>query len=235
MMKYILHPYFIVNRRMPYPDYLVVFFKAIIMSFFLIGASGILLTFIDPIISKAFNIPSILGSLRKSNEKLATLYQRNYFMVIVILGPILEELIFRLHLSLTKTSISVSISLLSYVLMGGSIITLNLTDTQFYIRIILTAFIFLLLNRFILRESITDALKKKYFSIYFFLSAIMFALFHITNLSEIKYLYLPIYLMYVLPQFLMALSLGYVRMRIGLVGAIVLHMVFNSFYFFQNN
>ncbi len=65
----------------------------------------------------------------------------------------------------------------------------------------------------------------RYFPIFFWLSTLAFALVHIFNFQQGS---LAVLLPLVLPQFVLGGLLGYIRVRIGLSAAIVLHALHNA-------
>ena len=73
------------------------------------------------------------------------------------------------------------------------------------------------------------AARATLFPAAFWGSAVLFALLHMTNYTD-GTLALPLLLLAVLPQGLVGLVLGYVRMRFGLVSAIAFHAGYNALF-----
>lgn len=153
-------------------------------------------------------------------------------LISLISAPILEELQFRLLLKkYNKQLIAISFSLvLGYFtnrsfhteLWYGSNETIQALLPTLYI------FIFAILFYFpfkILAKGISENLWNENPKFLFYLSAILFALNHITNynIESAHYLFLPIIL---LPYFIYATIFGFVRIRLGIMYSIILHSVF---------
>lgn len=77
---------------------------------------------------------------------------------------------------------------------------------------------------FLLRKKGTPARFGIAFPVIFYLVVIGFALPHLSNYASWSLLSLPL----VLPQLWIGTVLGYVRMRIGLIGSILMHIASNS-------
>ncbi|MDP1842005.1 MAG: CPBP family glutamic-type intramembrane protease [Sediminibacterium sp.] len=235
MISYLLNPKLIIRENLSFSGYVFNLIKAFLLAFFCIGISGIFINFVDNSISSLMRIPSILATFRANNGKLKIIYGEQAFFIIAILGPIVEELIFRLHLSLKTDHVSFSIALFVYIIIGGSFIKFELLNIWFYLKIIFSISSFFLMVKIFKNNSLLDQIKQKYFSKYFYVSAILFGLIHISNSEHINFLILPVYLIYVLPQIIMGLILGGVRIKMGLIFSIFLHIIFNTFFFINNN
>jgi len=61
----------------------------------------------------------------------------------------------------------------------------------------------------------------------FYTSAIVFALFHITNFAPLNNEVLVFYQIYTLPQFFRGLCIGYIRMKHGFISGWALHALIN--------
>lgn len=85
-----------------------------------------------------------------------------------------------------------------------------------------------ILEEFIFRAPLTLFKSKKTFKIAFYLFTIAFGLVHITNfdITTKTILFAPIL---VLPQIILGGYLGFIRIRFGLLWAILLHACYNGF------
>ena len=84
-------------------------------------------------------------------------------------------------------------------------------------------------------DSISNGKAKvfwhKYFHFFFYLSAVLFSLVHLSNYdnsSLLFYIFAPII---VLPQLIAGLTFGYVRMKLGLIWSILMHGLYNFIIF----
>jgi len=140
----------------------------------------------------------------------------------VLLAPLLEELIFRAQLR----RFSGGIFFISFII-GAFLSLVFKTYWTFLVSPVIFILLFII-YRFTLASSIT----KKYqfwrgiFPWYFHVTALCFALIHLSNFEKGISL-LPLGLLYTLPQLCTGLVLGYARMNYGLKYSIALHALFN--------
>lgn len=189
---------------------------------FLFGIAFLIIlpfAFIDkiPFLVRFFNIKEdIFLADFKENKTL-------FFCMVVILGPVLEECIFRLflnRLAYIRALMCFTIGFLFYLLSGYS-------NPIFWMVFIILAFL--------VTASVVDLpyvkagikqIRQRHFKEVFYLSAIMFGISHITNYSIFGYKAL-LAVVLVIPQVIMGVLFGYLRLRYGLVIAIVAHVINN--------
>lgn len=152
----------------------------------------------------------------------------NNALYILFLAPIIEEIIFRLSLNLKKINILISGSIAILILVGEKILKINLTNIQDYYFKFGTLVLFLAFV-YIVKQSWFDNIRDKYFSFYFYLVTILFALLHIGNFNSSipSHLFWAIPLL-ILPQFIMGMFFGYMRLKSGVIWAIALHILMNT-------
>jgi hypothetical protein len=142
---------------------------------------------------------------------------------ILLLGPIIEELISRLYLDLKKRNLI--LTLVCFLIVSLKITNLNF-DLKFYFFVltILTVIFFILKSK---QDSIIF-FGKKYYTFIFYFSCLTFSFLHFSNYSKVlseNYIWLlPIL---VLPQFIMGIFFGYIRIKLGFFWAILLHICMN--------
>ncbi|QNK62893.1 CPBP family intramembrane metalloprotease [Pedobacter sp. PAMC26386] len=146
------------------------------------------------------------------------------FTMAVIWAPVSEELLFRAQLRRFTGSL-LFIAFVSGVLLS----VLIKTDWGYLI----SPFVFIILYliyRFNLSQSVTLKFLfwERIFPWHFHLTAICFALVHLSNYEKGVSL-LPLGLLYTLPQLAVALVLGYTRMNYGLKYSFALHAMYNFF------
>lgn len=193
-----------------------------------------LLVFEMPLMFAAAFLQQLLaenGLLDSENHLVMEFMKDNSKAVIIIFlilaGPFIEELIFRLPLRFKKTYfIPFILIILSY---AGSLIfkKLNLSlALSIPLFIGITAFlIFYIFNRN-MAEKRETALSANY-SLYFYSATILFALFHLSN-----YNYTPNLLLFapivVLPQFICGFLFGFIRVKQGFIWGFFLHALHNA-------
>ncbi|MFC4673978.1 type II CAAX prenyl endopeptidase Rce1 family protein [Dysgonomonas termitidis] len=146
-------------------------------------------------------------------------------LLIMLVAPFYEEIMFRLPLIFDKKYIIISISI--------AILFLNKHDLIFAI-ILLVVFIsistFLLYNKKIKLSNTLEQFWTNHFNIVFYTLCISFGLLHIFNFKEMTTAQAILSPLAAFPQIVMGLFMGYVRIRFnnGLIIAILLHIYQNS-------
>jgi membrane protease YdiL (CAAX protease family) len=155
-----------------------------------------------------------------------------FLLTAMILGPIFEELVFRLMLTqYNKQLISISLSLLL-----GYLLTIHF---DFYLLNIKSGYIYSFMAYiypvcfaipfYIIAQHLKLDLKKswnRYYPIIFYTITIIFALMHIPTLTINKshYLFIPVL---ILPFIVIGITLGFIRTRLGIIHAMIFHFLLN--------
>ncbi len=149
----------------------------------------------------------------------------NFMLYAVIIGPILEETIFRLSLVFKPKYLSISILLLSYIIvsrLGYGVGHLDIEE-HLWVRVIISILIALLTyfisNRY--SSNLSNFWDANFRWIYYF-SIIVFALLHLdfAELTLGKFLLFPLLLF---PQLVSASINGYIRITYGFIYACLFH------------
>jgi hypothetical protein len=143
----------------------------------------------------------------------------------ILLAPIVEELLFRLILVFNKKNLIVLIFTTFALLV-------NFTLREEVVKIAL--FLLLAVNLIIVYkyENQCKVYFIRNFKVLFFLIAGLFAFLHFFNflgISRSNFLFLPLL---VIPQFILGLILGYIRITYGLVYSIFFHVLINCLILF---
>ncbi|MCW1381986.1 CPBP family glutamic-type intramembrane protease [Novosphingobium sp. KCTC 2891] len=142
--------------------------------------------------------------------------------VVVLAAPVLEEAVFRGWLTGRPRA-------LWLLCCGAAVVVLGLAASRGLDQV-LTSVLFLTLlvaaplGWFVLRRRSVPGVFRSAFPLAFFGSALVFALSHLANYPRISLAAVPL----VLPQLWTGLTAGFVRMRIGLPGSILLHGLSNA-------
>lgn len=147
-----------------------------------------------------------------------------FFFLTVIGAPIIEELIFRWHLR--RPLALIFIICLAFSAGVGYLFVvdfLNLLQAGIIIGFFIALGLLLMYSREV-RTSL-DRFYRKHFGILFYLTVIIFAGVHLSNFSELDNLYVAPIL--ILPQAMVALFLGYVRMKKNILWSIYFHAFHN--------
>jgi hypothetical protein len=150
-------------------------------------------------------------------------------ILLILVGPFIEELIFRLPLRFKKANfIPFTLIILFY---AGTLLFVKLhlslaLSIPLFIAL-MTLLIFYIFNRNMTEKR--DTVLTKNYSFYFYSVTILFALFHLSNYS-----YTPNLLLFapivVLPQFFAGFLLGFIRIKQGFIWGFFLHALHNAIF-----
>lgn len=144
----------------------------------------------------------------------------------VILAPLIEETVFRSWLGGRRACILGFPVLVSLFALGTAVLADVSPVVSFALAVGLSVLILGVARQFIaLSPPAQKAARWRLFPVAFYGGALLFAMLHMSNYEG--GLSSPIMVLAILPQFLVGLILGYVRMRFGLVQAIVFHALYN--------
>lgn len=194
--------------------------------------SIIIILLLDLIISYAFgSILTKTGLDRRIFGNDENLEPSNYLIFSIIILGIVEELIFRAPLKY-KTS---TLPFLFFILFVGLLAILRngleIENTFSKIAVFLIPLLVVIpLYFFIRKNDINNKLRffwKKRFRYIFYGSAILFTLIHSMEFNIVSMVTFFSALLFMVPQFISSLLLGFARMKIGLWAAIFIHIMFN--------
>lgn len=151
---------------------------------------------------------------------------KDTILMLIIVGPILEEIMHRLWLSFHKTEIVISVTCISFFILGD----LYHIDNG-YIRI-LTKFVTAITMGVIFYKTPQikyDRIKnKKYlYRSFIWFSILWFTFMHINN-YHVELCYLPYLLIACLPQFSAGILFTYFRLNLGIYASILAHILLNG-------
>lgn len=179
-----------------------------------------------------------LAGLDSMPHKLEELQDMNPWLLIflaVLTQPFLEEVMFRLPLKYHRGLIVLILSMIAMIIYMAlnKIIPYNESDDSVPYSIIIPIVFFIItttiLYLYYSQETRIYHLKNfvtKYFPHLFYTVAVYFAFVHFFNFETTgnQWIYTPIM---VFPQFLIALFVGYTRLKYGFLSAVVVHMINN--------
>lgn len=148
------------------------------------------------------------------------------FLMIAVIVPFFEEILFRLNLKITKLNISV---LLSFLI----VITIKLfffQGEQLYIylgAIPIFGLLYDALNRFDFKLNKIETVWKSKFKYIFHFFAISFGMMHLTNYETIYWWMIVISPLLTAPYIAIGYLLGFIRMKYGFVYSWLIHSTAN--------
>ena len=159
-----------------------------------------------------------------------------------VLGPLLEESIFRLWLSFKRIHIFISLFIVFYILIGICIPSEKQTFLHGLAKVSyftgysykLPLSILLSSSVFLLSQKSLDRIKEKFGHYFIVLSIIVFATLHISNMS-FEWFLLPVAFLCCLPQFVLGLTVTYYRINLGFFYGLIFHALWNFSLTFIND
>ncbi|GAB3936309.1 CPBP family glutamic-type intramembrane protease [Mucilaginibacter myungsuensis] len=204
-------------------------FKTYGLVFLGLIAVGPILVLADKFVKEVLHHKSLLDINQKQFSQLYKYLGKPLAVTFIcVIGPLMEELIFRLWLNFKKRYIAVS-ALIAMVYFGMAI--LKRVTPQLWLPITIglaTGALFTLLFRYRNIPSgataqVSDIVKHRLI----ILSMVAFALMHVSNYRPELSLFW-IYPIYVIPQLIMGWGITYVRFKNGFAWGVVLHMLMNT-------
>jgi hypothetical protein len=214
-------------------QHLVLIFKIYFVIIITIVFSTPLLLLIDYLIKNQLHFNSIVHKDKDSLKLMFNHYGRTRGLLFgCLFAPIVEELLFRLPLSLNRRDICLWLSIILFMFINPKLITIEI-NLHFTIRLTICVVFFCSIYKVITQKSL-DRFRayQKYFIL---LSVVVFGLVHIGNYTPLQWPIVYLYPFFVIPQLIMGCGLSYTRLKTGVAGSILVHCMINSISFFLSN
>lgn len=165
----------------------------------------------------------------RDKNMIHSLVGTNALLIVALIGPMVEETLFRLWLVLNKTNLFISSTLIFWYVINRinhySIFSGKINERFFYnvvIALVIAATLFFVSTFFNLKN-----IFKNNFRWFYWGSSILFGLIHILNFSPINYSIIWFYPFFILPQLFLGFILGFLRIKSGFYWALLLHCLVN--------
>ena len=199
------------------------YIKYMVLSYIIIVLVLLLLKILN------FNVDNVNSLKNQANSYL--LYN---VILIVFIGPFVEETIFRLWHSFKKRQIFFSLFTVIYcgltkvILPHNHDIFIGKIQSDYFEYPVLKIVLSLLVaaSVFLLNDLRLKIIAKKYGKSLILISISIFALLHLTNIRCDWYLY-PFLICMCIPQFIMGVSITNIRLNIGFVWGLLFHCAIN--------
>ena len=192
----------------------IVYFVSLFFSFLVIQfIYGFIISTIEIFFRVDINISNLSEDYITSKFNLAF-----YYFLLLLLGPFLEEVVFRLGLSFKRRDIIVSISFLSLFF---------LYKEYWYISLLLCTIIIVLLKNSNF-DIIVNNSKELYRNSFIYIISFAFVVLHFSNFSDYNSISWYVYVAYFFSLFWGVLFLVFVRFRLGFIWCVILHILVNS-------
>ncbi len=204
LLRYILYPQVIDVRK---PKYINLFYLVLLYFLFVILSV--------PLISYSISLFGVKHITPNHLDKI-------YVFIGVFLTPVYEEILCRLSLVFNKKNFYVTL-----------ICAFIFATIEFFREKYLLSIVFFVLFLGLISVKSINSIKLKqlyfkYFKYLFWLSALFFGLLHITNFQGNLFVLLMLSPLLCLPQIVMGLFLGSIRMNNGFIYSVFIHFIINS-------
>ena len=200
-------------------------FKIYLLYMGLLVLSVILILVTDWIVSGLINF-SIRENLRLNQSYFHNYWKESAWILTVVLGPISEEIVFRLPLTNNKKLFALSIGFATFYFTGRTdilnIASISLSRVSISI---LVAF----LCYFLLTDKMFLTFRSRFFNYMCWGLIIAFSWIHIGNFDPINWNVIYLYPIYVLPQLFYGIGASFLMIKYGnIIWPILLHILING-------
>ena len=224
---YALNSYSTLHNNDSFQQKLLLLFKIYVIIFLFNFLSAPLYLMWEYIVTNLFHYKSLGNQYKLSMHSFFTKYGYwKALLYITLIGPVIEELIFRLPLSFKRKHIAASFGF-ALVLFAKAIpwISNQNLALNIILRIVLFAVGYLAFAKTLPQHTSPNKRAKTGLIL---ASIIIFGMLHTLNYAPFHLAILFIYPLYVLPQSFMGWLLTYIRFKNGFFWGVALHIMINS-------
>lgn len=226
IILYIKNPYYVLPQRAALRRNIEYLVKSYLWCLLLIIIATVILSVFDKIITLVINDRSIYKQFKDSIIHLKHSFGPYSVVVFAFVGPLLEEIVFRLPLNLSKFSFALAASVITFRILGNSFINYNVHSINNNIYTIISIIIFIIINSYFPLKWLAY-LRGKPFRFFFYAIALIFGVIHVSNIKNIDNSMLFFYPFFTIPQLIIGLFVGNIRMQRGFIWGFLLHSLIN--------
>ena len=205
------------------------FAKGILLYFVLQICVLLLMFLVDEFLIKKMGFPSVFKLMLESQKKIKGYYG---FFLVVILGPLVEELIFRLILVPKRRNIAIFTFVFSFLVLNKTYY-INKIDWLLLVSLVVSGLLsFLVFNLLKRNPKIETAIGKRQ-KIITMVSVVLFGLLHIANIETLHWELALLYPVYALPQMILGYISSVQRLKLGFVWGLLFHSMINLMAFLR--
>ena len=214
-----------INYRHKYPliEKIKYFTKGILLYFVLQICALLLMFLVDEFLIKKMGFPSVFKLMIESQKKIKGYY--GIFMV-VILGPLVEELIFRLILVPKRRNIVIFTFAFSFLIINKTYYLIEI-DWLLLMSLAVSGLLSFLVFNLLKRNPEIETTIAKRQKIITIVSVVLFGLLHIVNIENLHWELVLLYPVYALPQMISGYVCSVQRLKLGFVWGLLFHSTIN--------
>ena len=220
-----------IDYRHKYPliEKIKYFAKGILLYFVLQICALLLMFLVDEFLIKKIGFPSVFKLMIESQKKIKGYYG---FFLVVILGPLVEELIFRLILVPKRRNIAIFTFAFSFLIINKTYYLIEI-DWLLLMSLAVSGLLsFLVFNLLKRKPEIETAIGKRQKMITM-VSVVLFGLAHIANIENLHWELTLLYPVYVLPQMILGYIFSVQRLKLGFIWGLLFHSMNNLMVFLR--
>ena len=220
-----------IDYRHKYPliEKIKYFAKGILLYFVLQICVLLLMFLVDEFLIKKMGFPSVFKLMLESQKKIKGYYG---FFLVVILGPLVEELIFRLILVPKRRNIAIITFVFSFLIMNKTYYLIEI-DWLLLMSLAVSGLLsFLVFNLLKRKPEIETAIGKRQ-KIITMVSVVLFGLLHIVNIENLHWELALLYPVYALPQMILGYVSSVQRLKLGFLWGLLFHSMINLMAFLR--
>ena len=220
-----------IDYRHQYPliEKIKYFAKGILLYFVLQICALLLMFLVDDFLIKKMGFTSVFKLMMESQKKIKGYYG---IFIVVILGPLVEELIFRLILVPKRRNIAIFTFVFSFLVLNKTYYV-NKIDWLLLVSLVVSGLLsFLVFNLLKRNPKIETAIGRRQ-KIVTMVSVVLFGLVHISNIETLHWELELLYPVYVLPQMLLGYIFSVQRLKLGFIWGLLFHSMNNLMVFLR--
>ena len=217
------------RHKHPLIEKIKYFAKGILLYFVLQICALLLMFLVDEFLIKKIGFPSVFKLMIESQKKIKGYYG---FFLVVILGPLVEELIFRLILVPKRRNIAIFTFVFSFLVLNKTYY-INKIDWLLLVSLAVSGLLsFLVFNLLKRKPEIETAIGKRQ-KIITMVSVVLFGLLHIANIETLHWELALLYPVYALPQMILGYVSSVQRLKLGFIWGLLFHSMINLMAFLR--
>ena len=205
------------------------FAKGILLYFVLQICALLLMFLVDEFLIKKMGFTSVFKLMMESQKKIKGYYG---FFLVVILGPLVEELIFRLILVPKRRNIAIFTFVFSFLVLNKTYYVIKI-DWLLLVSLVVSGLLsFLVFNLLKRKPKIETAIGRRQ-KIVTMVSVVLFGLLHIANIENLHLELALLYPVYALPQMILGYIFSVQRLKLGFIWGLLFHSMNNLMVFLR--
>ena len=199
------------------------FAKGIFLYFVLQICTLLLMLLVDDFLIKKMGFASVFKLMMENQKNIKGYY--GIFMV-VILGPLVEELIFRLILVPKRKNIAIFTFVFSFLVLNKTYY-INKIDWLLLVSLVVSGLLSFLVFKLLKQNPKIETVIGKRQKIITMVSVVLFGLGHIANIETLHWELALLYPVYVLPQMILGYIFSVQRLKLGFIWGLLFHSMNN--------